>query len=211
MRRPSLLLATNNAGKVREFRRLLAGIPFNIVSPAELGLSLDVPETGHTYEENALAKARAFAAAAGLPALADDSGLEVDALGGRPGVHSARYAGQGATPGDRIETLLSELRSVPPEHRTARFRAVIVIAAPDGRHWAVEGTVEGRISEGPRGGGGFGYDPVFYLPELGRTMAELSPEEKDALSHRGRAAAAARRVLEDLDPSRGGKDERGGG
>jgi XTP/dITP diphosphohydrolase len=190
MSKPRLLLATNNAGKVRELRDLLAGIPFDLVTPADLGLGVHVEETGRTYEENALQKARAYARAAGIPALADDSGLEVDALDGRPGIHSARYVGQAATDGDRIGALLAELRGVPPERRTARFRAVIVVASPEGRHWTAEGTVEGVITEAPRGSGGFGYDPVFYLPELGRTMAELRPEEKNRLSHRARAVEA---------------------
>lgn len=207
MDRPTLVIATTNAGKVRELRRLLAGVPFELATPADLGLRLEVEEDGETYRENAVKKAAAYAAAAGLPALADDSGLEVDALGGRPGVHSARYVGQAASDGDRIGALLAELRGVPPERRTARFRAVIAVALPDGRCWTAEGTVEGVIAEEPRGTDGFGYDPVFYLPELGRTMAELAPEEKNRISHRARAAAGARRILEELARGAGAREE----
>ncbi|HEY8490921.1 MAG TPA: XTP/dITP diphosphatase [Dehalococcoidia bacterium] len=205
MDRPVLLLATGNAGKVRELRQLLAGVPFELATPADLGLRLEVEEDGQTYHENALKKATAYAAAAGLPALADDSGLEVDVLDGRPGVHSARYVGQAASDGDRIGALLAELRGVPPERRTARFRAVIAVAAPDGRRWTAEGTVEGVIAQEPRGRSGFGYDPIFLLPELGRTMAELPAEEKNRVSHRARAAAGARRILEELAREGGGR------
>ncbi len=192
---PRLLLATNNAGKVAELRRLLDGCGWQIVTPAEAGLNLAVEESGQTYAENATIKAVAYARAGGLVTLADDSGLEVDALDSRPGIHSARYAGPDRTDAQRVEALLEELRDVPDEGRGARFRAVIAIATPGERVDLVEGTVEGRIARAPRGENGFGYDPVFLLPERGLTTAELPPDEKDAVSHRGAAARKARAVL----------------
>ena len=193
---PKLLIATNNAGKAAEFRRLLAGCGWQIVTPAEAGVDLEVEESGATYEENARRKAVAYTRASGLVTLADDSGLEVDALDGRPGPFSARYAGPDRTDEERVEALLQELAGVPDEQRGARFRCVIVIAGPEGRVEIVEGTVEGRIAHGPRGENGFGYDPVFLLPERGVTAAELPSDEKDAVSHRGAAARKSREVLE---------------
>ncbi len=193
---PRLLLATNNAGKVAELRRTLEGCGWELLTPADIGLQLEVEESGATYEENAIAKALQYTQASGLVALADDSGLEVDALGGRPGVQSARYAGANATDGDRVQKLLEELTNVPNEARTARFRAVIALARPDGHAETVEGAVEGRIAHAPRGDNGFGYDPAFLLPERGLTVAELPANEKDAVSHRGTAARKARAVLE---------------
>lgn len=192
---PTLLLATQNAGKVRELRELLAPARWRLVTPAELGLGAVAPiENARSYLDNATRKAIAFAAAARLPALADDSGLEVDALGGRPGVLSARY-GSPAAPTDaaRCALLLRELAGVPPARRGARFRAVAVLALPGDRVVAREGTVEGRIALAPRGASGFGYDPVFELPD-GRTLAELGAE-KQALSHRALATHAMIEVL----------------
>lgn len=193
---PKLLLGTNNAGKLAELREILDGCGWELVSPADVGLSVEVEETGQGYAENATMKAIAFAKAGGLTALADDSGLEVDALDGRPGPLSARYAGANRTDAERVQKLLEELSDVPGEQRTARFRCVIAIADPEGEVELVEGTVEGRIAREPRGDGGFGYDPVFLLPERGLTTAELPPDEKHAVSHRGVAARAARPVLE---------------
>ena len=193
---PQLLLATNNPGKIAEFRQLLAGCGWEIVTPAELGLNLEIEESGQTYSENATIKAVGYAQASGLVALADDSGLEVDALGGRPGPLSARYAGADRTDPERVQALLQELAGVPDEERTARFRAVIVIADGQGKVEQVEGSVEGRIAHEPRGENGFGYDPIFFLPERGMTTAELPPDEKHAISHRGVAARKARVVLE---------------
>ena len=190
-----LLIATHNPGKLREYGDLLAGLPLTLLTPDDLGLDLAVVESGDTYAENARLKATAYAQASGLLTLADDSGLEVDALDGAPGVRSARYAlGDDA---DRVQALLRALDSagVSPEERTARFRCVIVLAAPDGRTWSAEGTCAGRIIDTPRGSGGFGYDPVFYLPTHGCTMAELAPEEKNRVSHRARAVQAARTIL----------------
>jgi XTP/dITP diphosphohydrolase len=195
-----LLLATNNAGKVCEYREILGDLPLTLVTPAELGLGLNVEETGQTYEQNALLKARAYAKVSGLPALADDSGLEVDALDGAPGVRSARYDGRSGSDTDRYRILLQHLDGVAPEKRGARFRCVIAIATPDGRTFTCEGVCPGLIGTEPSGTGGFGYDPVFVLPELGRTMAELSSPEKNRLSHRGRAGRKARPILLQLLP-----------
>ena len=195
---PKLLLATNNAGKVAELRQILDGCGWELVTPADAGLDMEVGETGQGYAENATIKAVAFAQASGLTALADDSGIEVDALDGRPGALSARYAGPNRTDAERVAKLIEELRDVPDERRTARFRCVIAIASPQGEVDLVEGTVEGRIAREPRGENGFGYDPAFLLPERGLTMAELPPDEKHAVSHRGAAARAARKVLEKM-------------
>ena len=189
-----LLLATNNPGKVREMRRLLAGEPFEVVTPADLGIALDVVEDGDGYAENATLKARAFAEAGQCLAMADDSGLEVDALGGAPGPLSARYGGPGLDDAGRTDLMLRELRHVPDGERGARYQAVVVVAWPDGRLERFEGTWEGSIGREPRGENGFGYDPIFRTPE-GRSAADLSAEEKDAVSHRGQAVRAAARWL----------------
>jgi len=182
-----LLIATNNRGKLREYATLLAGLPLALVSLADVGISDAVEEDGATFEENARIKARAYCALSGLPTLADDSGLEVDALGGAPGVYSARYAGAGADDAARYRKLLEALKDVPAGRRTARFRCAIALALPDGTEVVAEGSCEGVIGRAPRGQHGFGYDPVFYMPALGLTMAELSPEVKDRVSHRARA------------------------
>lgn len=192
---PELLLATGNEGKVREFRQLLRGLPFTVVAPAELGLAIRVDEVGSTLEDNARLKATAFAQQGQRLVLADDSGLEVDALGGEPGPLSARYAGEGARDGDRNRYLLTRLEGVPWAQRTARFRCVIAIATPGGEVDLCHGECRGLIALEPKGGEGFGYDPVFFLPELGKTMAELPPEVKNRLSHRGQAAQMAINVL----------------
>lgn len=191
-----LLIVTDNPGKKREYRALLASLPVPIRFPSDLGYRIDVQEDGTTYLENAVRKARAGVQASGLLSLADDSGLEVDALEGAPGVRSARY-----TPGsdaDRIAALLARLDGIPWERRTARFRCVIAIATPDGDLYTTEGTCEGFITTAPAGTGGFGYDPVFYLPEFGCTMAQLPPEVKNRISHRARAAEAALPILRQL-------------
>jgi XTP/dITP diphosphohydrolase len=191
-----LLVATHNHGKKQEFRQLLASLNAALSFPDDLGIRIDVREDGTTYAENARKKAESYARASGLPALADDSGLEVDALGGAPGIHSARYTS--GSDAERVATLLSHLRGVPWEARTARFRCVVVIVTPtDGVHQA-EGTCEGVIAFEPTGEGGFGYDPIFYLPECACTMAQLSREEKNRISHRARAVQAAFPILEHL-------------
>ncbi|UCC62951.1 MAG: RdgB/HAM1 family non-canonical purine NTP pyrophosphatase [Anaerolineae bacterium] len=193
-----LLIATHNWGKLREYAALLAGLPLTLVTPDELGIHLEVIESGETYADNARLKAVAYAQASSLLTLADDSGLEVDALDGAPGVRSARYAvGDDA---DRVTALLRTLACarVPEEDRSARFRCVIALAAPDDRTWFTEGECAGRIIDTPRGSGGFGYDPIFFLPSYGCTMAELPPEEKNRVSHRARAAQAIRPILAQL-------------
>lgn len=193
-----LLLASNNQGKLREFRELLAGCGWQVLAPADLALVLEVEETGDSYAANAALKAAAFAAASGRFALADDSGLEVDALGGVPGIHSARYGGAGLSDAGRVDRLLAALAPVPDGERTARFRAVLVLQAPDGRTWQTEGVCEGEITWAPRGDDGFGYDPIFLLPNRRCTMAELHADEKNQLSHRARATAALRPILEQI-------------
>lgn len=190
-----LLIATNNAHKALEMHRLLGHLPHELTTPAELGLRIDVAEDGETFHANAVRKARAFATASGLLALADDSGLEVDALGGRPGVRSARYGGSGLSDEGRVDLLLRELADVPEEQRTCRYRAVLALVSPDGAEETAEGTCEGTVAREPDGANGFGYDPVFFVPSRGKTMARLSPEEKDAISHRGHAARAIAELL----------------
>ena len=190
-----LLLATNNQAKVSEYRSLLENIPVELVTLAEQGITTVVDEVGESLEENARLKATLLAAESQLPALADDSGLEVDALGGEPGRLSARYAGEGASDRDRVNYLLSRLRNVPWEKRSACFKCVIAVATPDGEVELCSGECLGIITFEPRGKQGFGYDPVFYLPELGKTMAELPLEIKNQLSHRGQAARKVYQVL----------------
>jgi len=184
----TVVLASNNAGKVREFNALLAGLDFEIAPQAQYQVP-DIEETGLTFVENAILKARNAASHARLPALADDSGLEVDALNGAPGIYSARYAGPGASDGENLAKLLSMLNGVPEAQRTARFQCVLVYMrhALDPTPLIVQGTWEGRILTEPRGRGGFGYDPVFFVPTHGCASAELAPEVKNTLSHRGQA------------------------
>ena len=193
-----LLLATNNPGKIRELRQLLSGCGWELVTPSELGLSLAAEETGDTYEENATLKALKAAQVGGLHALADDSGLEVDALAGEPGPRAARFGGEGATYQEKMALLLERVEGVPPRERGCRFVYVIAIADPQGGVRLCRGECEGVVTEAPQGEGGFGYDPIFYLGEQGLTMAQLSAEEKNAISHRGRAAQIARQILKEL-------------
>jgi len=199
---PKLLLATNNQGKVHEYRSLLSNPAYELVTPAEEGITTVVDEVGESLEENARLKATALAIESQLLALADDSGLEVDALGGEPGRLSARYAGEGASDRDRVSYLLSRLKDVPWPERSARFRCVIAIATPDGELEFCSGECQGIITFEPRGKHGFGYDPVFFLPQLDKTMAELPLEMKNQVSHRGQAARKASQVLERLSCSR---------
>ena len=193
-----VILATNNEGKIRELSSLISGESWEFISPAAAGIELDVEETGRTFEENAVIKAKSYAKASNLPAIADDSGLEVDALNGDPGVFSARYAGPDASDNKRNEFLLFNLANVPWEKRTARFRCVIAIAFPEDRLILCKGECPGIIAFEPKGENGFGYDPVFYLPELGKSMAEISLEEKNRISHRAKAARKAQEFLTDL-------------
>jgi len=195
---PRLLIASNNPGKVREMRELLAGCDWKVVAPRDVALELEVAETGRSYAENARLKAEAFCRAAGLAALADDSGLEVDALGGEPGPLHHERGWDGRDDPERVQILLDALKGVPAEGRTARYRVVLVVALPDGRRLEEEGVCEGVIAAASAGANGFGYDPVFYLPALGKTMAQLSRAEKNRLSHRADAAGKMRGRLTGL-------------
>jgi len=192
---PKLLLATRNAGKAREYSLLLQRSPFELTTLDAEGIQEDVTESGKTLQENARLKAVGYAVDDRFLVMADDSGLEVDALGGAPGPLSARFAGKGASDRDKVNLLLSKLRGVPWEERSARFRCVIAIASERKVIGLCEGVCEGIISFEAEGNQGFGYDPVFYLPELDRTMAELTLEEKNKVSHRAKAAEKAVRVL----------------
>ena len=197
---PKLLIATHNQGKVREYQQLLGHLPLQLVSLDDIGISQDVEETGQTFAENAWLKAHTYSSLGGMLTLSDDSGLEVDALGGDPGVHSARYGGATcATDEDRINLLLANLKEVPWEQRTARFLCFIAICRPGGVEVSVVGSVAGMIQYKPQGAEGFGYDPVFYLPSFARTIAQLPFEEKNRISHRAdasyRAVAALERLL----------------
>ncbi|MFC1912867.1 XTP/dITP diphosphatase [Chloroflexota bacterium] len=196
-----LLLATNNQGKVREYRILLQALPYELVTLAEQGITTKVSEEGDSMEENARLKATALAGEAQLLALADDSGLEVDALGGEPGILSARYAGEGASDRERVDYLLSRLKNVPWQQRSSRFRCVIAVATPQGEVELCSGECPGMIVFAPQGEQGFGYDPVFFLPELGKTMAELPLEVKNRVSHRAKAAEKVSWALERLGGS----------
>ena len=192
---PLLVLATRNPGKLRELSELMAGAPLKLISLEDAGISQDVEETGDTFEVNASLKASTYAWLSGLPTLADDSGLEVAALGGDPGVTSSRYAGDGATDAERVAFLLGKLQNEGDGPWPARFRCVIAIAWAQDELELHAGECEGLIIDEPRGSSGFGYDPVFLIPELGKTMAELSPDEKNRVSHRSRAARKAVEAL----------------
>lgn len=193
-----LLIATHNRGKLVEFQELFADLPFELVTLDQIGILDDVAETGETFAENARSKAVEYARRSNLLTLADDSGLQVDALGGEPGVRSKRYAGENKSDPERVAFLLDKLRDVPRGRRAARFRCVIALATPSGKVYVCDGMCEGVIEFAPRGTNGFGYDPVFLFPDLGATMAELSSDEKNRLSHRARAAEKARQVLKGL-------------
>ena len=200
-----LLIATHNQGKVREYRALLSDLPRDVTYLDAEGITFEAEETGATFADNAVQKARAYATATGFLTWADDSGLDVDALDGAPGVLSARYgAPEARTDEDRYRLLLAKLAGVPEAARTARFHCVVALVWPDGQVHTVDGVCEGRIGLEPRGSHGFGYDPIFLVAEGGyaQTMAELDPAHKNTISHRGRAAQAAKRVLrESFAPS----------
>ena len=188
------VLATHNPGKLREMGDILRGLGVEVVSPADVGCHVEVEETGATFAENAMLKAKAVCAASGLPAIADDSGLCVDALGGAPGVYSARYGGEGLDDAGRYRLLLSNLRGQPT--RAAHFACAIACAFPNGDTLTAEGRCDGTIAFAPMGEGGFGYDPVFFVPELKKTFGQLTGAEKSAISHRGKALAAFAEKLE---------------
>ena len=203
MSQPKLLIATRNPGKVVEYRHLLRDVPVQLVSLDDLGIPDEVEETGETFRENAWLKAHTYSSLGGVLTLSDDSGLEVDALGREPGVHSARYGGNACTSDEeRVDLLLSNLQGVPWEKRTARFRCFIAICRPEGLETPVEisvvGSVAGMIQYEPRGNEGFGYDPVFYLPSFDRTISQLPLEEKNRISHRADAAFRAVPALQRL-------------
>jgi XTP/dITP diphosphohydrolase len=195
---PKLLLATSNPGKIGEYRFLLDSPGYKITTLAEEGIVKVVTESGNSYEKNARLKAITYAELSQLIALADDSGLEVDALNGEPGVKSARFAGKAATDAERVNFLLAKLNGVPWEQRTACFKCIIAIATPEGQSKVCYGECPGIIALEAKGENGFGYDPIFFLPELGKTMAELPLEVKNKISHRARASQKARQVLQQL-------------
>jgi XTP/dITP diphosphohydrolase len=190
-----ILLATRNSGKIAELKAMLSELDLEVLSLDEVPEAPEVTEDGATFRDNALKKARTMADTTGLMTLADDSGLEVDALNGAPGVYSARYAGDDADDAANNTKLLADLEGVPADRRSARFRCVIVVYHPSGTWIDLDGKCEGRIAERPAGEQGFGYDPIFFLPGLGRTMAQLTSEEKNSLSHRGEAFKKLKREL----------------
>lgn len=191
-----IIAATNNANKVREITKIFSDSGFEVISQKDEGIDIDVEETGSTFTENALIKARAVAMISDDYVLADDSGLCVESLDGRPGVYSARYAGEGASDKEKIEKLLDELKD--KTNRKAKFVTAIAFICPDGREIVVKGEVCGKITAEPRGNNGFGYDPVFFSTEMGKTFAEAKPEEKNAISHRGRALKALYEKIKNL-------------
>jgi len=199
----TLVVATGNPGKFNEIAALLEGLDVLIVPLDRAGPVEVPPESGDSFQENARLKAMAVASATGCLALADDSGLEVDALGGQPGVLSARFGGSGKTDAERNRLLLSRLEGVPPARRAARFRCAVAVADPTGSVRLTEGVCEGRIALSPRGEHGFGYDPIFEIPSLGQTLAEVRPDVKNRLSHRAQAVRAARGNLEQRLSSHG--------
>lgn len=188
------VLASHNPGKLKEMQAILGGLEVEVVLPSELGLSVDVEETGSTFGENALLKAKAVCAASGLPAIADDSGLCVDALNGAPGVYTARYGGPGLDDEGRYRLLLQNLHGLSP--RTCHFETAIACAFPDGTVLTAQGRCDGTVAYAPMGTDGFGYDPIFWVPGLKKTFAQLNAQEKNAISHRGQALRAFARVLE---------------
>ena len=194
-----IVFATTNEGKVKEIKEILKDFPIEVVSMKEMGITADIEENGATFEENSLIKARALAKLTGLPALADDSGLEVDYLNGEPGIYSARYLGRDTDYDYKNNYIIDKLSGAKGEERSARFVCVISLVLPDGREFVERGVVEGLIGYEQKGENGFGYDPIFYLPEYGKTSAELPPEEKNRISHRGKALTAMKKLIVTLD------------
>lgn len=193
-----ILFATGNAGKMKEIRMILSDLPLPVISMKEAGVAAEIEENGSTFEENAVIKARAVMELTGEIALADDSGLEIDYLDGAPGIYSARFMGEDTSYDIKNTALIEKLEGVPEEQRTARFVCAIACALPDGRILTSRGAMEGVIAHEIRGENGFGYDPIFYLPEYGLTSAEISPEQKNELSHRGKALRAMKEQLADI-------------
>ena len=194
-----IVFATTNEGKVKEIKEILKDFPIEVVSMKEMGITADIEENGTTFEENSLIKARALVKLTGLPALADDSGLEVDYLNGEPGIYSARYLGRDTDYDYKNNYIIDKLSGAKGEERSARFVCVISLVLPDGREFVERGVVEGLIGYEQKGENGFGYDPIFYLPEYGKTSAELPPEEKNRISHRGKALTAMKKLIVTLD------------
>ena len=190
-----IIIATQNKGKAKDFEALLSPLGFKVLTLRDVAKDMDVEETGVTFEENAILKAEAVAKALQIPVIADDSGLEIDALDGEPGVYSARYAGLDKSDDANIDKVLEKLSDVPESERTGRFRCVLAVAAPDKKTETFSGSCEGVILNERRGENGFGYDPIFYVPDLKRTMAELAPEEKAAISHRGNAIRELKQAI----------------
>lgn len=197
-----IVFATTNEGKVKEIKEILAGFPIEVVSMKEMNITADIEENGVTFEENSLIKARKVSKLTGLPAMADDSGLEVDYLNGEPGIYSARYLGRDTDYNYKNNYIIEKLKNVKDEERSARFVCVISLVLPDGREFIKKGVMEGMIAYEIKGENGFGYDPVFYLPEYGMTSAELSGEEKNKISHRGKALGAMKELISGLEEFR---------
>lgn len=197
-----IVFATTNEGKVKEIKEILAGFPIEVVSMKEMNITADIEENGATFEENSLIKAREVSKLTGLPAMADDSGLEVDYLNGEPGIYSARYLGRDTDYNYKNNYIIEKLKNAKDEERSARFVCVISLVLPDGREFIKKGVMEGRIAYEIKGENGFGYDPVFYLPEYGMTSAELSGEEKNKISHRGKALGAMKELISGLEEFR---------
>lgn len=195
MEKKKLIFATGNADKMKEIRMILGDCDYDIISMKEAGIKIDIDENGTTFEENAIIKAKAIMEATGCLTLADDSGLEVDALNKEPGVYSARYMGENTSYDIKNQSILDRLQGVTGSDRSARFVCVIAAAFPDGRIITRRGTIEGVIADKPCGDEGFGYDPIFFVPELGKTTAQLDPREKNLISHRGKALTAIREEL----------------
>lgn len=194
-----IVFATTNEGKVKEIKEILEGFPVEVVSMKEMNITTDIEENGTTFEENSLIKAREISKLTGLPALADDSGLEVDYLNGEPGIYSARYLGRDTDYNYKNNYIIDRLKEAEDKERSARFICVISLVLPDGREFVKKGVMEGRIGYEIKGENGFGYDPIFYLPEYGKTSAELSSDEKNKISHRGKALRAMKEVIAELD------------
>ena len=194
-----IVFATTNEGKVKEIKEILEGFPVEVVSMKEMNITTDIEENGTTFEENSLIKAREISKLTGLPALADDSGLEVDYLNGEPGIYSARYLGKDTDYNYKNNYIIDRLKEAEDKERSARFICVISLVLPDGREFVKKGVMEGRIGYEIKGENGFGYDPIFYLPEYGKTSAELSSDEKNKISHRGKALRAMKEVIAEID------------
>ena len=193
-----IVFATTNAGKIKEIKEILSDFDVEVASMKEMNITADIEENGATFEENSLIKARAVSKLTGLPALADDSGLEVDYLNGEPGIYSARYLGRDTDYDYKNNYIIKKLKDAKDEERSARFVCVISLVLPDGREFVKKGVMEGRIGYEIKGENGFGYDPIFYLPGYGKTSAEISAEEKNKISHRGKALSAMKELIASL-------------